>query len=167
MLCKAEEILMIPPRPAMPEEAKAYPKLEKIKKELDKQNEVIFQAEKERSTLETRRGDLKGLQALTKKGSLQRRIDEKTEQIDILKAGLSGIVKRYGYRNVKEFYGEYHTAQRSYWDYQDKVKGWEDTYAVSAKPKQKSIHEHIQEYQKKADEQNRGRKIYSKDRGAR
>ena len=164
---KAEETVQTPPRPAMPEDARAYPKLEKIKKELDKQNEVIFQAEKERSTLEIELGDLKGLQVLTKKGSLQRRIDEKSEQIDILKAGLSDIVKRYDYRNVKEFYGEYHTAQRSYWDYQDKVKEWENTYGVSAKPKQKSIHERIQEYQKKADEQNRGRQIYSKDRGAR
>ncbi len=164
---KAEETVQTPPKPAMPEDAKAYLKLEKIKLELDRQNEVIFQAEKERSSLEIERGDLKGLQSLTKKGALQRQINEKTEQIDILKAGLSGNVKRYGYRNVKEFYGEYLTAQRSYWDYQDRVEKWENNYGVSAKPKQKSMHKRIQEYQKKADEQNRSRKSYSKDRGGR
>jgi TfoX/Sxy family transcriptional regulator of competence genes len=38
-----EPAMQIPPRPVMPEEAKAYPKLVKIKQELDKQNAVIFQ----------------------------------------------------------------------------------------------------------------------------
>jgi hypothetical protein len=62
-----EPVMQIPPRPVMPEDAKAYPKLVKIKQELDKQNAVIFQAEKERNTLEIERDDLKGLQKLTKK----------------------------------------------------------------------------------------------------
>jgi hypothetical protein len=99
-----EPAMQIPPRPVMPEDAKAYPKLVKIKQELDKQNAVIFQAEKERNTLEVERDDLKGLQKLTKKAALQ---------------------------------------------------------------KQKSLHERMQEYQQKADEQNRDRRIHSKDRGAR
>jgi hypothetical protein len=43
-----EPAMQIPSRPVMPEDAKAYPKLVKIKQELDKQNEIIFQAEKER-----------------------------------------------------------------------------------------------------------------------
>jgi hypothetical protein len=159
--------MQIPPRPVMPEDAKAYPKLVKIKQELDKQNAVIFQAEKERNTLEIERDDLKGLQKLTKKAALQKQIDSKNEQIDILKTGLSGIARRYGYKNVQHFYGAYYTAQKTYLDYQDRAKEWESRYGENAKPKQKSLHERMQEYQQKADEQKRDRRIYSKDRGAR
>jgi hypothetical protein len=162
-----EPAMQILPRPVMPEDAKAYPKLVKIKKELDKQNAVIFQAEKERNTLEIERDDLKGLQKLTKKAALQKQIDSKNEQIDILKTGLSGIARRYGYENVQHFYGAYNAAGRAYLDYQDRVKEWESLYGENANPKQKSLHERMQEYQQKADEQNRGRRIYSKDRGAR
>ena len=36
----------------MPAEAAAYPKLYKIYKELKQQNEIIFEAEKERNALE-------------------------------------------------------------------------------------------------------------------
>jgi hypothetical protein len=159
--------MQILPRPVMPEDAKAYPKLVKIKKELDKQNAVIFQAEKERNTLEIERDDLKGLQKLTKKAALQKQIDSKNEQIDILKTGLSGIARRYGYENVQHFYGAYNAAGRAYLDYQDRAKEWESLYGENVKPKQKSLHERMQEYQQKADEQNRNRRIYSKDRGAR
>jgi hypothetical protein len=162
-----EPARQIPPRPVMPEDAKAYPKLVKIKQELDKQNAVIFQAEKERNTLEIERDDLKGLQKLTRKAALQKQIDSKNEQIDILKTGLSGIARRYGYENVQHFYGAYNAAGRAYLDYQDMAKEWESLYEEKAKPKQKSLHERMQEYQQKADEQNRNRRIYSKDRGAR
>ncbi len=169
--------MQIPPRPVMPEDAKVYPKLVKIKQELDEQNAVIFQAEKERNTLEIERDDLKGLQKLTKKAALQKQIDSKNEQIDILKTELSGIARQYGYENVQHFYGAYNAAGRAYLDYLDKAKEWESLYGENAKPKQKSLHERMQEYKgnsdktsvslQKADEQNRGRRIYSKDRGAR
>jgi hypothetical protein len=49
--------------------------------------------------LEIERDDLKGFQILTKKATLQKQIDSKNEQIDILKTGLSGIAKRHGYKN--------------------------------------------------------------------
>jgi hypothetical protein len=38
-------------------------------------------------------------------------------------------------------------------------------YGENANPKQKSLRERMQEYQQKADEQKRDRRIYSKDRG--
>ena len=60
----------IPPRPVMPPEAAAYPKLRKIKTALDKQNETIFEAERERNALEFERNDLRGFIKLTKKKSL-------------------------------------------------------------------------------------------------
>ncbi|MCM1303618.1 MAG: MobA/MobL family protein, partial [Butyrivibrio sp.] len=52
-------------------EAAAYPKLFKIYKELKWQNEIIFEAEKERNVWELERDDLKGFARFTKKGELQ------------------------------------------------------------------------------------------------
>ncbi len=51
----------IPLGPVMPTEAAAYPKFSKIYKELKRHNEITFEAEKERNTLEHERNDLKGL----------------------------------------------------------------------------------------------------------
>ena len=45
------------------------------------------------------RDELKGLARFTKKCKLQSKIDRKNEEIDILKIGLSGIAKKYGYQN--------------------------------------------------------------------
>ena len=75
----------IPPKPVMSSEAAAYPKLFKIYKELKRQNEIIFVAEKERNMWELERDDLKGFARFTKKGELQSKIDRKNEEIDILK----------------------------------------------------------------------------------
>ena len=86
----------IPPKPVMSAEAAAYPKLLKIYKELNRQNGIIFDAERESNELELECDSLKGFAKLTKKGELQSRIDRKNEEIDLLKFGLSGIVKRYG-----------------------------------------------------------------------
>ena len=118
----------IPPKPVMPAEAAAYPKLFKIYKELKRQNEIIFGAEKERNALEFERDELKGLARFTKKGELQSRIDRKNEEIDILKIGLSGIVKRYGYQNVQEFYRIYHKSHSVYAKYREQAAEWEKTY---------------------------------------
>ena len=91
----ALETPQIPPNPVMSAEAAAYPKLLKIYKELNRQNGIIFDAERERNELELEHDSLKGLAKLTKKGKLQSRIDRKNEETDLLKVGLSGIVKRY------------------------------------------------------------------------
>ncbi len=40
-------------------------------------------------------------------------------EIDILKIGLSGIVKRYGYQNAQELYRIYHKSHSSYVDYRE------------------------------------------------
>jgi hypothetical protein len=47
---------------------------------------------------------------------------------------------------VQHFYGAYYTAQKTYLDYQDRAKEWESRYGENAKPKQKSLHERMQEY---------------------
>ena len=117
----------IPPKLKMSVSVAAYLKLKKIYKELVRQNETIFVAEKERNALEEKQGNLKGLSKLTKKGELQSEIDRINERIDLLKVGLSGIAKRYGYQTVQDFYRSYHTAKNAYADYQDKAAKWEKT----------------------------------------
>lgn len=77
----------IPPKPAMPPDAAVYPKLQRTKNELDKQNEIIFKAEHERNLLEIERDDLHGISRLTKKRELDSKIGRKNEEIDILKSG--------------------------------------------------------------------------------
>lgn len=137
-----------------------------IYKELKQQNEIIFEAEKERNVWELERDDLIGIARFTKKGKLQSKIDRKNEEIDILKIGLSGIAKRYGYKNVQEFYRVYNKSLNAYADYRDKVDDWKKTYGENAQ-KNESLREWLQNYPKKRTDipvQKIGR---SNDRGAR
>ena len=63
---------------------------------------------------------MKGLSKLNNQGELQSEIDRINERIDLLKVGLSGIAKRYGYQTVQDFYRAYHAAKSAYADYQEK-----------------------------------------------
>lgn len=153
------------PKPVMPAEAADYTKLFKIYKELKRQNEIIFEAEKERNSLELERDDLKGFAKFTKKGELQSKIDRKNEEIDILKIGLSGITKRYGYKNAQEFYQIYNTAKHAYAGYQDKATKWEENYG--SKSRSGSLHKRIQNDQKEVEERPSDKTTQVKDIGAR
>lgn len=149
----------------MPAEATAYPKLFKIYKELKRQNETIFEAEKERNAWELERDDLKGLARFTKKGELQSRIDRKNEEIDILKIGLSGIAKRYGYQNVQEFYKIYNQSQNAYAAYQEQAADWEKLYGTdSHKQDKESILERLKNTPKITTDYQQQRTVKSKDR---
>ena len=110
-----------PDKPVMTPEAATYPKLKKIKAELDNQNNLIFQAEQQRGNLEIELSDLKGLAKLTRKAELQRKIDEKTDYINRLKIGLSNMVRNYGFENMNEFYLSYKESQNAYAEYQQEV----------------------------------------------
>ena len=118
---KAVTTLKIPDKPVMTPEAAAYPKLKKIKAELDNQNNLIFQAERQRGNLEIELSDLKGLAKITRKAELQRKIDEKTDYIYRLKIGLSNMVRNYGFENMNEFYLSYRESKMVYEDYQQEV----------------------------------------------
>lgn len=157
----------IPPRPVMPADAKAYPKLSKIYKELNQHNDIIFEAEKERNNLEEQRDNLKGIAKLTKRGELQCRIDSQNKQIEILKKGLKGIVWRYGYQTVQDFYKSYHASALAYNEYQSKLKSWESAYGISEKPKEETLSEQIVRYQKERADQHYKLEPPKKDRGAR
>ena len=113
-----------PDKPVMTPEAATYPKLKKIKAELDNQNNLIFQAEQQRGNLEIELSDLKGLAKLTRKAELQRKIDEKTDYINRLKIGLSNMVRNYGFENMNEFYLSYKESQNAYAEYQQEVDDW-------------------------------------------
>ena len=154
----------IPPKPVMSAEAAAYPKLLKIYKELNCQNGIIFDAERNRNELEMEHDNLKGLAKLTKKGELQSRIDRKNEEIDILKVGLSGIVKRYGFQTVHDFYKTFAVAKTANADYQDKADNWEKIYGIKAK--NDTMQEKIQNLQRRICQQ-REQMPQRKDRGAR
>ena len=64
----------IPPKLEMSAEAAAYTKLQKIYKELVRQNETIFAAEKERNALEDKQSSLKGYQNLSRKASCRAKL---------------------------------------------------------------------------------------------
>jgi len=156
----------IPPQPVMSAEAAAYPKLFKIYKELKRQNEIIFEAEKERNVWELERDDLKGLARFTKKGELQSKIDRKNEEIDILKIGLSGITKRYGYQNVQEFYKIYHKSQSAYTVYREQAAEWEKIYGTDSHRQDKeSILERLKNPPKRTADYQQKRTVKNKDRG--
>ncbi|MCM1091824.1 MAG: hypothetical protein NC413_13350, partial [Muribaculum sp.] len=158
----------IPPKPIMSAEAAAYPKLFKIYKELKRQKEIIFEAEKERNIWELERDDLKGLARFTKKGELQSRIDRKNEEIDILKIGLSGIAKRYDYQNVQEFYKIYNQSHSAYAAYQEQAADWEKLYGTDRhKQYKESIHERLKNSPKRTVNYQQQRSNSSKNRGMR
>ena len=157
----------IPPRPVMPPEAATFPRVQKLKVTLDKQNHLIFEAERERSQLEIEVNDLKGLARLTKKKELESRIATKNEEIRTLKAGLSGIVRQHEFATVQDFYTAFYTAQRATDAYQKECAKWEEAYGEKAAPKAETIHDKIQRYKEKADRQNANQPYRGRDTGAR
>lgn len=156
----------MPSRPIMPPEAAAFLRLQKVKVTLDKHNNLIFEAESERTKLEIELSDLKGLARLTKKKELENRIATKTEEIRTLKAGLSGIVRQHGFATVQDFYTAFYTAQRAIDAYQKECAKWDETYGEKDTPKAETMHEKIKRYQEKADRQNASHTYQSWDKGA-
>ena len=162
-----QETPQIPPKPVMSAEVAAYPKLLKIYQELNRQNGIIFDAERERNELELERDSLKGFAKLTKKGELQSRIDRKNEEIDIMKVGLSEIVKRYGFQTVYDFYKAFAAAKTANSEYRDKAEKWEERYGEKAQRREEIVHRRLQNYQREKTDKQMNRISRSKDRGAR
>lgn len=149
-------------------EAAAYPKLLKIYKELNRQNGIIFDAERGRNELELERDSLKGFAKLTKKGELQSRIDRKNEKIDLLKAGLPGIVKRYGFQNVHDFHKTLVVSNTANAEYRDKAERWEEKYGENTGRQEKeSVYKRLQNHQRGKTDRQTKQTSKSRDRGAR
>lgn len=118
--------------------------------------------------MELERDALKGFAGFTKKGELQRRIDRKNEEIDILKIGLSGMAKRYGYQNVQEFYRTYSKAHSAYAAYREQTAKWEKIYGTdSHKQDKESVLERLKNPPKRIANYQQQKTVRSKDRGAR
>ena len=163
-----QETPKIPPKPVMSAEAAAYPKLLKIYKELNRHNGIIFDAERERNELELERDSLKGLAKLTKKGELQSRIDRKNEEIDLLKVGLSVIVKRYGFQNVHDFYKTLAISKTANAEYRDKAERWVEKYGENTGRQEKeSVYRRLQNHQRGKTDGQTKQTSKSRDRGAR
>lgn len=156
----------IPQRPVMPPEVTAFPRLQKIKVILDKHNNLIFEAERERNNLEIELIDLKGFARLTKKKELESRIATKSEEIRTLKAGLSGIIRQHGFATVQNFYTAFYTAQCATDAYQKECAKRDEAYEETATPKAETMHEKILRYQEKADRQNASQPFQSRNNGA-
>lgn len=153
-------------------EAAAYEKLHKYWIELDRQNDIIFEAERQRNSLEFERDNLKGLAKLTKKKEFDSKITQKNEQIEILKIGLSNMVKNFGFANMREFYLAHHTSRQAYYEYHEKLEAWEQTYGETSHQQTESIHGRLQELKEEANRHNSNAYTYNhsnrtKDRGAR
>lgn len=142
-----------PYKPVMTPETAAYPKLKKIKVELDNQNNLIFQAEQQRGNLEIELSDLKGLAKITRKAELQRKIDEKTYYINRLKIGLSNMVRNYGFENMNEFYLSYKESKSAYAEYQQKTEDWKKSFGNTdnSMDKAETMSEKLARLQKEAD----------------
>ena len=104
---------------------------------------------------------------LRQKKELESRIVIKNEEIRTRKAGLSGIVRQYGFATVQDFYTTFYTAQRATEAYQNECAKWEEAYGEKATPKVESVHDKIKRYQEKADRQNASQPSRSRDKGAR
>ncbi|MBR2408299.1 MAG: hypothetical protein IKB07_05015 [Lachnospiraceae bacterium] len=105
----------------MPPDAAVYLKYAKVKDELDRQNKQIFEAERERGNLVIQLSDLRAIARITQKGSLERQIADKEEEINIRKTGLSNTVRKYG--NGKKLMEKSHKKEKlSQNAYSDMIK---------------------------------------------
>ena len=153
----------------MTPEAAAYPKLKKIKTELDSQNAIIFEVEKLRGSLEIEMSNLKGLAKLTRKGDLQRKIDEKTDYINRLKVRLSNLVRNSGFENMNEFLLTFRECRNAYTDYKRQYESWKNAYRKPDTPthKDEKFPDKLARLQREAAENQNSISRQTKNRGAR
>lgn len=147
--------------------ASNYPRLSEIHDKLDRQNQAIFQKEKELSYLNYEMADMKGIFKGKKRKELQGNIDQLQIQIENMKKRLSHIVQENGYKNMGEFLKDYMTARAEYSDYKEAVIQWEKQNAK--KKEEESIAAILKYYEKQSKQLNDNeRSCYRNDsRGSR
>ncbi len=122
---KVQETAVAVPHPEMSSLASKYVQLKNVHKELQRQNEAIFNLERNRGNLEIELSDCNGVFKSGKRTELQKQIDELDCMINNMKRQLSSIVQEYGYDNVKEFYSDYYASKGEYEDYLQESEEWE------------------------------------------
>lgn len=147
--------------------ASNYPRLSEIHDKLDRQNQAIFQKEKELSNLNYEMADMKGIFKGKKRKELQGNIDQLQIQIENMKKRLSHIVQENGYKNMGEFLKDYMTARAEYSDYKEAVIQWENQNAK--KKEEESIAAILKYYEEQSKQLNDNeRSCYRNDsRGSR
>ena len=95
--------------------------------------------------------------------------NDQTKAVQIyLKIGLSGIVKRYGFKTVHDFYKTFAVAKTANAEYQEESDRWEELYGDNAQKQEKeSIHKRLQNYQRENADRQTIRTSKNKDKGAR
>ena len=162
---KVQETAVAVPHPEMSSLASKYVQLKNVHKELQRQNEAIFNLERNRGNLEIELSDCNGVFKSGKRTELQKQIDELDCMINNMKRQLSSIVQEYGYDNVKEFYSDYYASKGEYEDYMQESENWEkkqsgkseDSSRISKQMKNNQIMDNEYENSKPTIRKNLGR----------
>lgn len=113
-----------PEQPKMTRLASKYPKLVKVNKELEDQNGVIQQKQKQLSAKKKELSEVTGWFKGRKKKELQKEIDELKSQIRDMKDYLPRIVQKIGYRSVQDFLKDFKASQTEYSQYRTAIEKW-------------------------------------------
>lgn len=145
-----------PEQPIQSELAAKYNRLVAVDEELKKQNQAIFKKERKLSDLEEELAELKGWFKGKQRSELEGKIADIQTQISNMKKYLSGIVRPYGYQNVKQFYAEFKASKTEYDAYQRAVNKWNGGAnniheRISVTAKLKSFREHSKELENSSD----------------
>ena len=148
--------------------ASKYPKLFKVNKELEDQNDAIQQKQKQLSAKKKELSEVTGWFKGRKKKELQKEIDELKSQIRDMKDYLPRIVQKIGYRSVQDFLKDFKASQTEYSEYRTAIAKWKKetgkepvAHGIRAKLAEKK--QEIQNEQKNKQHT----RSQNKDRGAR
>ena len=114
--------------PEMPKKsvlASKFHRLEGIYKNLEEQNNAIYERELQLAGVEKEIAGAKGFFKAKQRKELQEQAEQLQTQIASMKQYLSSFVHGYGYKNVKEFLAEFKASKAEYADYQSAVAKWE------------------------------------------
>lgn len=113
-----------PEQPKMTRLASKYPKLFKVNKELENQNDAIKKRQKQLSVKKKELSEVKGWFKGRKKKELQKEIDELKSQIRDMKDYIPRIVQKIGYRSVQDFLKDFKASQTEYSQYRTAIEKW-------------------------------------------
>jgi len=151
------EVKLEPPKQS--ELAVKYNRLASIDEELKKQNQAIFKKEQKLSDLEEELAEFKGWFKGKQRSELEGKIADIQTQISNMKKRLSGIVRPYGYQNVKQFYAEFNASKTEYDAYQRAVSKWNG--GVNNMHERISVADKLKEYQEQAKQLENSRDLTS------
>lgn len=157
-----------PKQPEMTRLASKYPKLFKVKKELDEQNVAIQQKQKQLSAKKKELSEVKGWFKGRKRKELQGEIDALTDQIRDMKDYLPRIVQKIGYRSVQEFLKDFKVSQTEYSQYRTAIEKWKKE--TGKEPVAHSIRAKLAEKKQEIQNEQKNKQCtykQNKDRGAR